>query len=1053
MKNIKILTISVLLLFFGISAMAQKTAAFQSPDALYKSAYELFQKQKYGVAQEQFTEVTEMIDAPSSLLRSNAEYYAALCALELFNEDAEEKLTRFIEDHPEHSKVRTAHFQLGKYQYRKNRYRHAIRSFQLVDVYDLNSEERDEYNFKLAYSYFMSDNNDEATNYFYKLIKKDNKYHDPANYYYGHIAYEKGNYETALESFNKLLDNKIFKPILPYYITQIYYQQKKFDKLLEVAPGLLKDATEKRKAEIARLIGDAYYKTDRFDESVPYLEKYHELTRRSLTREDHYQLAYTYYRIKKYEKAISHFDKVTTMEDTMTQNAYYHMADCYLKTDQKKFAYNSFLSAYKTDENEEITKDALFNYAKLAYELSYDPYNEAIRSFQKFIDEYPESDRLDEANSYLVKLFLSTKNYKSAFEALESIDQKTTNLKIAYQQIAYYRGVELFNNQRIDAAISMFEKSRKHNYSKALYAKAIYWTAEGQFRKGKFQDAISNYKNFQLTAGAFRLDFYNESNYNIGYAYFKLSQHENALVYFRKFLNNKDESDEQKMINDAMLRKADCYYAEGLYSEAIDTYDQVAGLNMSDKDYALYQKAIAEGVIGKYELKTKTLTKLVEEMPNSAYADDAAYELANTYLILDNNQKALRYFNTVINNYPNSSHLVKSMQKKGLTYYNTDNYDLALNTFKNIRKQYPGTKESKEALVSIRNIYTNINQLEKFFKYAKENAITLTDSDRDSTLFTAASNLYMDGDCEKATTSLKKYLRQFPKGIFALNAHYYLADCYYRNGNMDQAGSHYKLIADTSVTNYTEKSVLRLAKIYYENENYPEALTYYKKLERISDFKNNKLEARKWIMRCQFKLKNYKQALIASRKLIQTDKASDDWINEAYMTIGKSSLKLDSTSTALKAFQYLTEELQNEMAVEAKYLMAETEYEQGNIKKSEDLLFEIINQVPSYDYWIAKSFILIADLYTQKGNIVQAKATLRSIIDNYKLDPASERPNLVEIAQNKLDEIIAKEESESKPDQRAKDMELDYSGEEESGIFDEEILPDSTQQNNTDDSQ
>ncbi|MFW6019340.1 MAG: tetratricopeptide repeat protein [Bacteroidales bacterium] len=1054
MKIMKLLIISLCAMVMTTMSFAQKTAVYESPEDIYESAYELFQKEKYHAAQQQFEEVLDQIDAPSSLMKSNAEYYSAICALELFNEDAEDLLKSFIEKYPEHSLVRKAHFQLGKYQYRKKRYRQAIRSLEMVDVYDLNTEEKNEFYFKLGYSYFKSNDYDKAKNNFYKLIQTDNQYIDPATYYYGHIAYENGNYETALNNFNKLIENEIFKPVLPYYITQIYYKQEKYDKLLEVAPGLLEEASKKRKAEIARLIGDAYYTTGRYRKAVPYLEQFFDKTQKKKNRDDYYQIAYAYYRSDKYDKAIQHFDKVTATEDTLAQNAYYHMADCYLKTDEKKFAYNAFLSAYKNGAKEEVTKDALFNYAKLAYELSYDPYNEAIQSFQKFIKKYPEDERIDEANSYLVKLFLSTKNYKNALKALEKIEDKSTNLEMAYQQVAYYRGVELFNNQNIKKSISLFQKSTDYNYDKELYAKAHYWIAEGYYRNKNYTKALEAYKQFQLTPGAFRLAYYNESNYNIGYAYFKNEQYRNALTSFRKFLDNTEKEASNKLVQDALLRTGDCYYSNERYSDAVETYKKAVDAGGRDVDYALYQKAVAEGVMGDFEAKIQTLKTLVEEESGSTYADDAAYELANTYLTTDNNENALEYYNKVINNYPNSNYLVKAMQKKGLVYYNTDNYELALNTFKDIRQNYPGTKESKEALVSIRNIYTNMNEPEAFFKYAKENAINLSTDEQDSTMYHASQKIYMDGDCEKAIPGFNKYLKEFPKGIFTLNARYYLADCLYRHGDKDDAAEHYKIIADTSFTRFKEKSVSRLAEIYYNNKDFEDALNYYQELEDIAESKKNILEARKYIMRCYYKLDEHRKAIAASKSLMETDKVSDEWINEAYMTIGKSALAIDSISTAKSAFSYLTGNLQNELAVEAKYLNAEIEYNEGDLKEAENLLFEIINQVPSYDYWIGKSFILIADIYLQRDNVAQAKATLNSIIDNYRVDVKSDRPNLVEIAKKKLNEIRKREEEINKAtdSESEEDMELDYSDEEGGDLFETELLPDTTEQQTTPDS-
>src|ERR1039458_2930494 len=80
-----------------IALFSQKTAIYTNPDADFKSALELFQKQKFGSAQKQFSKIEERYASePNNLVRIDAEYYAALCALELFNKDAELLLKNFI---------------------------------------------------------------------------------------------------------------------------------------------------------------------------------------------------------------------------------------------------------------------------------------------------------------------------------------------------------------------------------------------------------------------------------------------------------------------------------------------------------------------------------------------------------------------------------------------------------------------------------------------------------------------------------------------------------------------------------------------------------------------------------------------------------------------------------------------------------------------------------------------------------------------------------------------------------------------------------------------
>jgi len=59
--------------------------------------------------------------------------------------------------------------------------------------------------------------------------------------------------------------------------------------------------------------------------------------------------------------------------------------------------------------------------------------------------------------------------------------------------------------------------------------------------------------------------------------------------------------------------------------------------------------------------------------------------------------------------------------------------------------------------------------------------------------------------------------------------------------------------------------------------------------------------------------------------------------------------------------------------------------------------------MPNYDYWVAKTYILLADDYVGLKDTFQAKATLQSIIENYKGDD-----DVLPIATQKLDRLTGK---------------------------------------------
>ncbi|HRS53085.1 MAG TPA: tetratricopeptide repeat protein [Bacteroidales bacterium] len=999
-----ILNLLVYLLIINLT-LAQKTNIFNLPEENFRLASELFNKEKFGSAKFIFNKIIEEYEINRLDILTNSSFYEAVCASELFNQDAEKKLMSFIYNYPENTKITQAWLQLARYNYKKKNYKNTIKAFNNIDIYFLTPEEQVEYYFKIGYSYFATNQYEQAKRAFYEIIDKESKYQAPANYFFAHIAYTEKNYETALTHFLKLITDPDFGPVVPYYITQIYYIQNKYEELLKIAPPLLDSANTKRVAEIARLIGEAYYKTEQFNKATPYLELYMLKTTKSLTREDFYQLGYAYYRAKNYSEAINNFRKVVDTEDSLSQNAWYLLADSYLKTNEKIFARNAFLSAYKLKYNPEIIEDALFNYAKLSYELSINPYNEAINAFQTFINNYPNSINIDDAHTYLAELLMSTKNYKDALKSIENIKIKTEKINEAWQKVAYFRAIELFNDKRFDEALPLFKKAASMRYNNNFAALGLFWAGEIYYRLNKNDSALNYYQSFLTAPGAFNQPEYNLTHYNIGYCYFKDKKYSQALLSFQKFLLSQ-ENKNTELINDAYKRIADCYFINKDINNALSYYDKSISTKLSGIDYSLFQKAIALGILKRFTEKEAVLNQLLTEYPNSNYVDDALFELADTYVMLNNNSKAIKYYSELIDNYPKSSYLVKAKLQKGLLYFNMKEDEKALECLKNVVAEYPGTPESKEALMTIQDIYIYMNKVDEFLVYVKDFK-GVSNTEEDSMTYQAIELRYMKGDCNNSRTSFENYIKTFPEGIFIINAHFYKAECDYKAAALDEALQGYDYVISKPRNKFTESALLKASSICYSKKDYNTALQYYIKLEQIAEYDANIIEAKKGIMRCYFELQSYDKAIEAAEKLLNTPKVNEDQLlcDEANLIIGRSAYLLNNIAKAQAIFVILSKQSKGEAKAEAKYYLAEIQYKLKNYDESEKEIFELINQVPSYDKWIAKGFILLADNYYITGNPFEAKQTLKAIIDNYK------GTDLVEIAYAKLNAIIEAEKS------------------------------------------
>ena len=1021
-------------IFFLIcmAVFSQKTAIYTNPDADFRSGFELFQKQKFSSAQKQFAKVvTRYHNESNNLVSIDAEYYSALCALELFNKDAELLLKNFIASHPESPRVQTVYFHLGKYNYRKKQYNKSLEWFAKVDVYDLSNEELSEFYFKRGYSYFEEDSIGQAKKDFFEVKDIDNKYAAPATYYFGHASYLEKNYQTALEHFTKLKKNENFGPIVPYYIAQIFYLQEKYDSAIAYATPLL-DSTSKRVIELTKIIGESYYRTSRYKESLPYLEKYKSYMY-ALKRPEWYQLGYAYYKVTEYGKAMDCFPKAIGERDTISQNAYYHLGDCYVKSfpysgglTAKELAKNSFEMAYKLDFDKTITEDALFNYAKLCYELSFSPFNEAITALNDYISKYSSSPRLDECYKYLVNVYLNTKNYKEAMKSIESMKSLNDEMKAAYQKIAFMRGLQLYTDNHLQEAIIYLNKSMIYPTNRNFTSLAYYWKGESFYQFSEkagiafgLDSAIVSYKSFLSSPGAINNNEFYAANYNLGYAHFKKSNYQEANVWFRKYVGLKSNEPKEKM-NDAYLRIGDNFFMTKDYGSAVDYYDEALKTGNRDADYAMYQKALALGVTGKREAKANTLAELLRDYSGkSKYEAAAKYELATTYLQLGNDDNALAYYKKVVAEHPECSYTSRSMLQIGLVQSKKKEYDNAIATLDKVLAAYPKTTEAFEAISAMRDIYrakSDMDGYEAKLKNIPYAAVSL--ASLDSSNYDVAFDYYDKGDCDNANKYFMKYIQKYLDGIFTMDAMYYKAECDYKNKNYDAALGGYQYVIDKPYNQFTESSLLKASGINFKNKNYQNALHQYIRLVQVAEYPANVNEGKIGEMRCQWFLGNFNLANEAAKQIIVAEKISDEIKCEAHLIIGKNYSEIKYYDLATKEFLSVTYLTTSEKNAEAKYHIAYIQFLTEQYKESQKTIFELIGQSPGYDYWIGKGFILLSDNYVAMKDIFNAKYALQALIDK------STNAELIAVAKEKLSkindaEINAKAQEEMKKEKKS----------------------------------
>lgn len=982
--NIRKLLFLFILLFIAIGqAVPQDSFSGDDIRSEFNRAMDLFNKEKYAPAIRLFDSFIGEATDRTSIQLDEAEYYAALSALRLFNPDAEYRMLIYMSRHPESPRLNEGRISLADFFYQNKSYRKACAYYETVNRFELSDEKLPEYYFRYGYSLYIKGDKAKALTMFSEIKDKDTEYSPPAIYYFSHIAYEQEMYETALEGFNRLRGDETFGTIVPFYITQILYLKKDYDGILEVSPELLKSAPKERAIEMYRFIGDAYYNKGNYAEALTYLEQYN-AGAKSSEREDRYQLGYCYYKTGNIDQAIKTLLSAGAKSDILSQNIWFVLGDCYLKAGDKKRAQFAFGQASRMNFDEKLKEESLLSYAKLTYETSTSPFGEAIAAFQEYIDLYPNSPKVEEAYNYLVATFTEVRNYQAALSALDRIRNKDSRLEAAYQRVAFYRGLELFKNMQIEESIGMFDKSLQYErHNRELKARAVYWKAEAEYRTGQYESARNGYTAFMGLPGAMSLPEAALLRYNLGYVWFNLKDYNRALTEFRTFESGAGAS-KPEVLYDARLRIADCYFINTNYAQAISYYDKVIAYGKDNADYALYQKGFCLGLTNNNTGKTEILTSLTSRYPSSPYVPNAIYERGRAYLVMEDFRRGEADFINIIANYPSSSYVPQAIVQLGLLYYNQGENEKSVAQFKKVIENYPSTPEARYAMTGLKNAYVEMNDVESYFSYVRNLGFgDVSVTERDSLLYVSGENLYIAGNCTRASEVFRNYLRDFRNGSFRLNAQFYLAECLNSSGSKDEALGYYREVIKTPNNQFMEQALITASAILFDREEYSDAFAYYETLEKITTTPEFKLIAMRGQLRSAFQDGDAQKSILASDRIRKAAKVPEELMREAVFISAKAHYSLNEFDEALKDFRITSNEVVSAEGAESKYRVAEILFKKGSTDESERIVNQFIGQNSPHPYWTARMFLLLADISIQKGDTLQARATLQSLQEYY----------------------------------------------------------------------
>lgn len=987
MKNKKHVWVAGAMCVLPLMGMAQQTEPLTDSRRLFDDGKELFLRRDYAAAQQTLSRFVQQ--KPQASLADEAAYMIACTSYELKSPDCIKQLEGYLEQYPDSRYANRVQSLIASAYFFQEKYPEAIACFKGCQFDLLADSERDACTLRMGTAYLKMENLQEAAVWFSILKEVSSEYHIDAVYHLAYIDYVQKQYDKALQGFRETGESSKYAALSPYYIADIHLVRGNYQQARQIASTYLEAYPRQEKAiEMKRICGEACYGLKQYAAAIDYLSAYRSETEEHAERNSLYKLGMSFFYTGVYSEAAAALGEVTTVQDALTQNAYLHMGLAYLQLKERNRARMAFEQASAMNYDRDIKEQAFYNYALCIHETSYSPFAESVTVFERFLNEFPNSVYTEKVNDYLIEVYMNTRSYMAALNSIAKISRPGNRILEAKQKLLFRLGTQAFAQATFENAIEYFSQSLQlGRYNQQTQADAYYWRGESKYRLEQYGAAASDYRQYLEFAPDRRSTEYGLALYNLGYTAFKQKQYDKALTWFTRCAESGIRL-ENDVVADVYNRMGDCNFYARRFDAADAQYAQASGYSMSLSDYSLFQQSIIKGLQREYGKKIELLNRLITGFPESQYLDDALYEQGRAFVQLEDNDNAVKRYSLLVQRYPESPLSRRAANEIGLLYYQNDKYNEAIAAYKKVISTYPGSEEARLAQRDLKSIYIDLNRVDDYMAFVSTipGGANFDVNERDSLTYVAAERVYMRGNITEAKNSFVRYLQSFPQGAFSVDAHYYLGLIDYNEKNYTGAVSHLDKVVEYPDNKFSGEAMAMCADIAYREKEYEKSLGLYKRMADRAVSQEERVTARTGAMRSAWMVKDCQEIISVASGLIAESKLAPELANEAHYYRAKALLAEGQNKEAAGDLAVLAKDTRNVYGAEAKYLLAQLYFDNGETGKAEKEVLDYIEVSTPHAYWLARSFVLLSDVYMKLGRNLDAKQYLLSLQQNYQAD-------------------------------------------------------------------
>lgn len=917
--------------------------------------------------------------------QERAEYNEALAMFERGEAESLDALQEFVDAHPSSPLAEEARLKIGNYYFYRGEWESALVSYGLVRDGALDADSDEDLLYRRAYCNLRLANYDEAARQ-YGTLSRTARYGAASAFYNAYIAYARGNYAEARRQFSDIAMAQSGE--LPYqaqyYITQIDYHNKNYRDVIKSGEKLLEEENNDYfDAELNRLVGESYYHTGDKGRARTYLQRYLDNPEGEPYRTATYTMGVLDYEAGNYDSALSRLTQSVGEDDALAQSAYLYMGQCRLKKNDLNGAARAFEQAAKMTHDANVRETAFYNYAISQNQGGRTPFDQSIDMLEQFLNDYPRSRYKDNVEGYLVDAYMSTSDYSKALSSINHIKNPGSKVLKAKQTVLYNLGVQsLANGKNADAINYLQQAVSLGNQDKAILNESRLWLAEAQYRTGDYKSAASNQQAYVKNATA-KENNYGLAQYNLGYSLYQQKSYKAARTAFQNAV--KSGQLPADLLADAHSRIGDTNYYLQDYTAAQASYDEaVKADKTTGGDYAMFQKGVMMGLAKDYAAEVTQLDAFLKAYPKSQYAPQAMLEKGNALAAADRGQDAVTAYNALLKAYPKSVEARKGLLQMAIVDKNLNNENAAIEAYKRVIKDYPSSDEAQAAAEDMKLLMADRGELADFERFLNSvpNAPRIDVSEVDRLTFEAAEKLAIAD--KPSITKMQNYLSNYPNGAYAPKAKYYIGRYYYSQNKLgDALTSLDDALKGNSEASFAEDAMAMRADILMRQGKKADALKAYQDLADRSSSADNRTTAQLGLLRAAQAMGNWDVVTTTATDLMKRGGLTAAEEQEVKLARALADVHLNNVQEAVADLKSLAANPKSEAGAQAAYELANLQLSQGNLKDAERTVNNLIDAGTPHNYWLAKSFIVLSDVYRKQGKTDEARDYLLSLKSNY----------------------------------------------------------------------